>query len=258
MNILVTGNKGFIGQNMVERLTAKNHTITTFEWGEKLPIIEGLDWVIHLGAISDTTETNVDKVMYQNLDFSVWLINECQKYNVNLQYASSASVYGLANDFTEDSLVDPRTPYAYSKYLFERFVKNNNWTIIHQGFRYFNVFGPHEEHKGKQASPHTQFKLQAETNNKIVVFENSENYFRDFIHVYDVLDFHEKFFDIKESGVWNVGTGTTRSFMDVAKEFNVPIETIPMPDNLKNSYQKYTCANLEKVQQTLKQLTETV
>jgi ADP-L-glycero-D-manno-heptose 6-epimerase len=255
MNILVTGNKGFIGQNMVERLVSSNHNISTFEWGEKLPDVKGLDWVVHLGAISNTTERDVDKVLHQNLDFSIWLMHECEQNKVNIQYASSASVYGLGTVFTEDSPVDPRTPYSYSKYLFERFVKTNGWSIIHQGFRYFNVFGPHEEHKGNQASPHTQFRIQAEKNNVIKVFENSEDYLRDFIHVYDVLDYHEKFFDIKESGVWNVGTGKTSSFMDIAKQFDVPIETMPMPENLKYSYQKYTCANLDKVQKTLSGLT---
>lgn len=254
MNILVTGYKGFIGQNMVQRLTTKGHNVSTFEWGETLPTIKGLDWVVHMGAISSTTETDVDKVLYQNLDFSIWLIHECEINKVNLQYSSSASVYGLNNEFTETSPVNPRTPYSYSKYLFERFVKNNNWSIIHQGFRYFNVFGPHEEHKGKQASPHTQFRLQAETEKKIKVFENSEEYLRDFIHVFDVLDFHEKFFEVKESGIWNVGTGKPTSFMDVAKQFNVPIITIPMPDNLKHSYQKYTCADLTKVTETLKKI----
>jgi ADP-L-glycero-D-manno-heptose 6-epimerase len=253
MNILVTGNNGFIGFNMVERLKSKGHNISTFEWGETLPKVQGLDWVIHLGAISNTTETDVDKVLYQNLDFSIWLMHECEQNKVNIQYASSASVYGLGKEFKEDSPVDPRTPYSYSKYLFERFVRSNNWNIIHQGFRYFNVFGPHEEHKGSQASPHTQFKIQAENNNLIKVFENSENYHRDFIHVYDVLDFHEKFFEVNESGIWNVGTGNTRSFLDVAKNFNVPIETIPMPENLKHSYQTYTCADLEKVRNTLQQ-----
>ena len=256
MKILVTGNRGFIGQNMVQRLQEKGHEVTTFEWGEKLPTIHGLDWVIHLGAISSTTEKDVEKVMLQNLDFSIWLINECEQHGVNLQYASSASVYGLNQEFKEDSPIDPRTPYAWSKYLFERYVKVNNWSIIHHGFRYFNVFGPHEEHKGNQASPYHQFERQAKENGVIKVFENSENYLRDFVHVYDVLDFHEKFFEVEESGIWNVGTGVATSFLDVAKKFNVPIEIIPMPEILKPSYQVYTCANLDKVRETLARLTE--
>lgn len=255
MNILVTGDRGFIGYNMVERLKNKGHNITTFEWGEKLPTIEGLDWVVHLGAISSTTETDIEKIMLQNVDFSIWIINECEKYKVNIQYASSASVYGFGTEFTETSSVDPRTPYAWSKYLFERYVRNGDWSIIHHGFRYFNVFGPHEEHKGNQASPYCQFQQQAQDNGVIRVFENSENYHRDFIHVYDVLDFHEKFFDVKESGIWNVGTGTTKSFLDVANQFEKPLHLIPMPENLKNSYQTYTCANLTKVKDTLQKLT---
>lgn len=256
MKILVTGDKGFIGQNMVQRLLEKGHTITTFEWGEQLPTIEGLDWVIHLGAISSTTEKDVEKVMLQNVDFSIWLINQCEQHSVNFQYSSSASVYGLNQEFKEDSPVDPRTPYAWSKYLFERYIRSCKWSIIHQGFRYFNVFGPHEEHKGGQASPYCQFRRQAEEKGVIKVFENSENYLRDFIHVYDVLDFHEKFFEVKESGVWNVGTGVASSFLDVAKKFNALIEVIPMPEILKPSYQTYTCADLTKVRETFARLTE--
>jgi ADP-L-glycero-D-manno-heptose 6-epimerase len=255
MNVLVTGNKGFIGYNMVERLLSKGHNVSTYEWGEKLPNVQGLDWVIHLGAISSTTEKDVEKVMLQNVDFSIWLISECERNKVNFQYASSASVYGLNQEFKEDSPVDPRTPYAWSKYLFERYVSTGKWSIIHHGFRYFNVFGPHEDHKGTQASPYSQFQNQVNNNGIIRVFENSENYLRDFIHVDDILDFHEKFFEVKESGVWNAGTGIASSFLDVAKKFNAPIQTIPMPDNLKHSYQTYTCANLDKVRDTLQRLT---
>lgn len=250
MKILLTGHKGFIGSNMLNALS--EHEVTTYEWGDPLPKIKGHDWVMHLGAISSTTETNIEKVLVQNLDFSTWIIHECEQHKVNLQYASSASVYGLNKEFKEDDPVDPRTPYAWSKYLFERYVKSNDWSIIHQGFRYFNVYGPNEDHKGSQASPYTQFANQAKKHGVIKVFENSENYLRDFIHVDKVIDIHKKFLSVKESGVFNVGTGVATSFLDVAKTFNVPIQEIPMPDNLKHSYQTYTCANLDKVLETLK------
>ena len=87
------------------------------------------------------------------------------------------------------------------------------------------------------------------------VFENSEQYQRDFVHVSQVVDTHIKFFNVPESGVWNVGTGKTKSFQmvgeEIAKEYNVDIEYIPMPTNLKHSYQEYTCADMSKTYQML-------
>lgn len=121
-----------------------------------------------------------------------------------------------------------------------------------QGFRYFNVYGPEgEEHKGSQASPHSQFQRQAQDTGKIRVFENSDQYRRDFVHVSKIVDAHLKFLEVEQSGIWNVGTGTTQSFLDVAKTFNVSLEEIPMPEVLKNSYQSYTCADMTKYNSTL-------
>lgn len=252
MNILLTGYRGFIGSHLLRKLKEQNHVLYLCEWGDKFPSVSGLDWVIHVGANSSTTERNIDLLLKQNLDFSIKLYEECKLNNVNFQYASSASVYGLGTAFKEDSPVDPRNPYAWSKYLFERYVQNNPGHILTQGFRYFNVYGTNgEEHKGKQASPFTQFKKQAETQGFITLFENSESYRRDFILVDEVVDIHVKFFSVKESGIWNVGTGKTLSFLDVANTFNVPKKYIPMPKILTDSYQQYTCADTTKIKETL-------
>lgn len=247
MRILITGHRGFIGKNMLNALV-DDHDIAVYEPGNDLPNLEGFDWCIHLGARSSTTETNVEMVLEYNYDFSRWLLAECQKHNVNFQYASSASVYGLGTNFSEDDPVQPMNPYAWSKVLFERYANKMRWTIRVQGFRYFNVFGPLEGHKGKQASPYEQFAVQAQETGVIKLFENSDKYLRDFVHVDRVVDVHKKFFDVDASGVWNIGSGSPKSFEQVAKEmaekFNARIEYIPMPDNLKNQYQAYTCADL--------------
>lgn len=259
MKILITGSRGFIGSHAVNFWQKMNaHEIYTYEWDERtLPRINDLDWVFHFGAISATTERDVEKVMRQNLDFSIWLYKECTKHNVNLQWSSSASVYGLGRDFCESSPVDPRSPYAWSKYLFERYVEHNPSLIRCQGFRYFNVYGRNETHKGTQASPYHQFSIQAQSLGRIMVFEGSENMKRDFVPVERILDVQFQFInqDIKENGVWNIGTGETKSFLDVAQiyadRYNVPIETIPMPEQLKSSYQYYTCADLTKLNATI-------
>ena len=262
MKILITGSRGFIGSHAVnfwQKL--KTHEVYTYEWDERsLPRIEGLDWVFHFGAISATTERDVDKVMRQNYDFSVWLHEECVKHNVNLQWSSSASIYGLGRDFRESANPDPRSPYSWSKYLFERYLEKHPSHIRTQGFRYFNVYGANEAHKGTQASPYHQFSIQAQSVGKIKVFEGSDQMMRDFVPVERVLDLQFQFVwqNIKDSGVWNIGTGEPKSFMEVAKiyasRYNVPIETIPMPENLKASYQYYTCADLTKLKDTLREI----
>lgn len=252
MKILVTGHRGFIGQNMVNALK-NEHTLSFYEWGDSPPELEGLDWVIHLGAISSTTEHDVEKVMKQNHDFSCIMLMACQIHGVNLQYASSASVYGLnTKNFKEDADLKPSSPYSWSKYLFDRHVKSQNFNNIYvQGFRYFNVYGPHEDHKGDQASPYHKFEQQAKTTGIIKLFENSDQYYRDFVPVETVVDVHKKFFNVKKSGIWNVGTGQARSFQDIAEEiaqkYNANIEYIPMPDKLKNQYQTYTQADITEL-----------
>lgn len=256
MRILLTGHKGFIGSNMLKALDG--HDVRTYEWGDDNDLLDTTDRdvCIHIGAISSTTERDVDKVMRQNYDFSCRLLDRCMNTGTHFQYSSSASIYGFGTEFCEDSPVDPRTPYAWSKYMFERYaLKRQEWGDYNnyriQGFRYFNVFGSGEDHKGNQASPQTQFTKQAKETGKIKVFHNSDKYHRDFIPVESVIQYHLKFLERKDSGVFNIGTGETKSFLDVAEEIadkhNAEIVEIPMPDNLKNSYQEYTCADMSKV-----------
>lgn len=255
MKILITGYKGFIGQNMVKALEHE-HDLVLYEYGNPIPDFKGLDWVVHLGAITDTTERDVEKIMKYNFDFSCVLLVTCQAHNVNLQYASSASVYGLTDNFSEDAPCSPQNPYAWSKYLFDRNVQSLKLdNIIVQGFRYFNVYGSHEEHKGDQASPFSKFEKQAREEGVIRIFQNSHQYWRDFVHVDKVVEIHKKFLSVKKSGIWNVGTGTIKSFQqvaeEIAKKYNAKIEYFPMPSNLKNQYQNYTCADLTKIRKEI-------
>ena len=256
MKILVTGHRGFIGSNLYSKLKTLGHNVDGFEWGEEFPGFE-YDTVMHIGAISSTTERDVEKIMRQNYDFSTWLLEACNTYKINFQYSSSASVYGLKKEFKENSPVDPRTPYAWSKYMFERYTQSRIWDIKVQGFRYFNVYGPGEDHKGDQASPYHKFSKQIAEFNEVNLFEGSDSFYRDFVPVEQVVDTHIKFLDVKESGLWNVGTGKPKSFLAVAMELGyntTKINFLPMPDYLNPSYQKYTCADMTKMEKTLNEL----
>ena len=141
--------------------------------------------------------------------------------------------------------------------MFDRYITYlaGNWPIRVQGFRYFNVYGPHEDHKGDQASPYYKFEKQAKDTGVIKIFEGSENYSRDFVPVETVCKIHRHFLSVPDTGIWNVGTGRATSFADVARmiadKYGAKIEYIPMPDNLKSQYQTYTCADLTKIRQEI-------
>ena len=255
MKILLTGHQGFVGKNMLPALIAQGHTVDTFEWGNQYSGVLGYDWVVHIGGISSTTERDINKILTQNYDFTCRLFDECRTFGVNLQYSSSASVYGLGSIFQETAPPDPRSPYAWSKYLIERYHTQHQGGNIVQGFRYFNVYGSGEDHKGDQASPYHKFEQQAKHTGTIKLFENSDQFLRDFVPVQTIVDAHLKFVDVKESGIWNVGTGRAQSFkqiaVDIAQKYNANIEYIPMPGNLIDSYQRYTCADMTKFNNTI-------
>ena len=256
MNILITGHRGFIGKNLWLYFKSKDHNVQGWEWGDTPEFLlpKDLDLVIHCGAISSTTERNAEKLMEKNYKFTTDLIVQCLERNINLQYASSASVYGDGKTFRETDDCRPLNGYAWSKYLIDKFVEESiqmPLPINIQGFRYFNVYGPHESQKGNQASPITKFKQQALIDESIMLFEDSENYLRDFVCVNDICKVHEQMAEQDVSGIFNVGTGQAISFQKVgeliAEKYNVKINQIPMPGNLRGSYQEFTQANIEKL-----------
>jgi ADP-L-glycero-D-manno-heptose 6-epimerase len=256
--ILLTGYQGFIGKNFVEYFNSNNIKYKTYDIkdGYLEPAhfnLYDVTKVIHLWAVSSTTETDVDTVMNHNLVWSIKLFEECVKRDIHFQWASSASVYGKRSAsrgaFKTTDECNPQNLYAMSKFLLEQYIINRAVdNIIWQGFRYFNVYGPNEEHKGSQASPHTQFEIQAKQTGIIRVFAGSENYCRDFVPVDHVIKTHMQYSDNNISGIFNAGTGFPKSFMcvaeEVAKKYNAKIETIAFPEHLKKHYQEYTCASL--------------
>lgn len=270
MKVLVTGHKGFIGQNLCKAILKEGWELETFDIIDNPALrpksldFTGVDCVIHLGAISSTTEKDVRKIMDQNLSWSIELYEECLERGIHMQFASSASVYGTNRGkriLNEDDICYPSSYYALSKYMFEQYALKRTHESFASNlyiFRYFNVYGPHEEHKGSQASPYTQFAKQAKETGVIKVFEGSENIYRDFVHVDTVISAHIQVLKkINEfsSGVYNIGSGNARSFLDVAKDiallYSAKIEEIPFPEHLKEHYQYYTQANINKLNSLL-------
>lgn len=254
--ILVTGHKGFIGKNLCNFLIKKNYLVTGYEYKrDSIPDVSSFDIVIHLGAISSTTESNIEKILTQNLDFSIKLINECNKFNTHFIYASSAGVYGNGKIFKETSKVTPLSPYAWSKYLFDRYILNNKFKITYQGLRFFNVYGNYEKHKGEQMSVFHKFYKDSIKKKEIYLFQGSRKIYRDFIFVEDCIQIIEMFFQVKESGIWNLGTGEATSFYDIAKYYKLKMQTkikfIKMPLHIKQNYQYFTKSNNTKLIKTI-------
>lgn len=262
MKLLITGNKGFIGKNFFIAARKAGFDVSTFDIQDnvdtrptQLDFYE-VDAVIHLGAISSTTETNIQKIIDRNLSWSIELFEECSKRNITMQFSSSASVYGNSyKPMKETDVCRPLNYYAMSKYLFEQYVAKRKHTNTIQVFRYFNVYGPYEEHKGAQASPYTQFTKQAIETGIIKVFEGSELCLRDFVPVETIIDTQLKMLSNNCSGIWNIGSGKTISFLKlaerIAKTYSAKIEIIPFPEHLKAHYQYYTCADMSKLNKTL-------
>ncbi len=250
--VLITGAGGFIGGNLAAYLSHRGYDVTKFDinlGNSGMPDLVNQDIVIHLGANSNTTETDVRKILQENFEYSVDLYEMCELYEIKFQYASSASVYGTSKTFKEDDFCRPLSPYAFSKYMFDCWLMHQNYP--YQGFRYFNVYGLGEDKKGNQASPVSKFIKQAQRNGEIKIFEKSEKYKRDFVCIDDVCEIHLRMLESDACGVFNIGTGQTTSFKDVAEAVksnsNTIITEIPMPKELKGQYQKFTKADNSKL-----------
>jgi ADP-L-glycero-D-manno-heptose 6-epimerase len=291
--IVVTGGAGFIGSNLVLGLNARGfHDILVVDnlgnghkfrnlvdcriadYLDKTTFIdrvrhgqfdgEGIEAVFHQGACSTTTEWNGRYMMENNYEYSKTLLDFCARKRIPLIYASSAAVYGGGTGFKEDTAHEsPLNVYGYSKIRFDEYVRERRRNIGSQvvGLRYFNVYGPREAHKGGMASVAFHLNNQLREKGTIALFEGCDGYGdgeqrRDFVYVDDVVDVNLWFYDHREvSGIFNVGTGRSQPFNDVARavlEFHGrgKLEYIPFPDHLKGSYQSFTEANLDALRAT--------
>jgi ADP-L-glycero-D-manno-heptose 6-epimerase len=236
MKVLITGSEGFVGKNMAAFLGRQpDWTVVGWDWDpEAWPDVTPFDWCIHLGA---SYSTDIETVMHQNLEFSQWLFDECQHNGVNLQYASTSSVYGDTKDFSEYSPCNPLTPYAQSKLMFDQWVFKQPQHIFVQGFRYFELYGKWEHLKGGNANDLHRWREQARKQGYIEVWDGAEDIYRDYTFVGDICSLHLDFINtVKGSGIWNAGSGLQHSMLSIAEEIaeqeGVEIRTIPRPSTV--------------------------
>lgn len=245
-----------------------------FQWLENPENKEKITGVVHMGAISATTEADMDLLMSNNFDFTRKLWDFCTKKQISFVYASSAATYGAGeqgynDDVTPEQLkkLKPLNKYGYSKKFFDDWALKQTETPLHwAGVKFFNVYGPNEYHKGRMASMVFHSFNQFKAEGKVKLFKSHKagyedgGQLRDFIYIKDVIRVLE--FLLKsntKSGVYNLGTGKARSFKDLAlnairaskgdytlKEEDV-IEYVPMPEDLRGRYQYYTCAETQKL-----------
>jgi ADP-L-glycero-D-manno-heptose 6-epimerase len=301
MYYIVTGAAGFIGSNLVKALNERGEkniiAVDNLKCADKFKnlvdcdIADFLDKedfrkkiqegffdglvaaVLHQGACSDTMETDGRYMMDNNYQFTLELLDYCQSEEIPFLYASSASVYGAGSSFRESRECEaPLNVYAYSKFLFDQIVRRR-WhkrgaQVV--GLRYFNVYGPREQHKGRMASVAYHFFNQYRTEGRVKLFEGCDGYgnggqLRDFVSIEDVVKVNMYFLDHPEiSGICNLGTGQAQSFNDVAAatinalrlaegktalslaelQGQGLVEYIPFPDALRGKYQSYTQADI--------------
>ena len=290
--IIVTGCNGFIGSNLVSQLNKLgfNNIIGVDDLSKKKNLIniehceiEGLldieefesnyllkdksfndvNQIFHQGACTNTMEWDAEYMMKNNFSFSQQLLDFAERNSVSFIYASSASVYGGGKKFEEiRENENPINLYAFSKYLFDQLVrqkvKANKIQIV--GLRYFNVYGPNESHKGQMASVAYHLHQQLKEGNDVKLFEGSGGFGpgeqkRDFIYVDDVVKVNLWFMNNPDvSGIFNVGTGKSQTFNEVAKAViewhgKGSITYIPFPKELIDSYQSFTEANIDRLRQ---------
>lgn len=290
--IVVTGGAGFIGSNIVHGLNKLDRNdvlvVDNLTKGEKFRNLvdcnildyqdkreflakikkdehfaEKIEVIFHQGACSDTTEWDGTYMLQNNYDYSKALFHYCLNGDIPFLYASSAAVYGGSEKFAEQPENEkPLNVYGYSKLLFDQYVRRFLPSPKRQvvGLRYFNVYGPHEQHKGKMASVIWHFRQQALQDGKIKLFAGCDGYgdgeqLRDFVFVDDIVNLNLWFWQNRgESGIYNVGTGKARTFNDVADAVLACCgyskkEYIPFPEQLKGCYQSYTQADLTKLRE---------
>ena len=293
-NILITGGAGFIGSAIVWKLNQMGHDNIIVcdrlgedeRWANLVPLrfadyidaddlISGvskqsdylgdISTVFHLGACSDTTESNADYLIANNFeytkDLAKWSLNNHSRF----VYASSASTYGDGSagmdDMQEDlSVYRPLNMYAYSKHLFDCYAKRNGFLKSIIGLKYFNVFGPNEGHKGEMRSVVNKAFYQILETGHVNLFKSYHADYadghqeRDFLYVKDAVDMTLHLAGLPlAGGLFNIGSGLANTWIDLVNSIfdalgrESQINFIEMPEGLKEKYQYHTCADIRRL-----------
>ena len=242
MNI-VTGAGGFIGRHFVRSLenVLEIDLDNCEEFIEKFNRWDEVDMIIHQGALSSTTNKDLGMIHKYNIDYSIKLFEKAIEHSIPVKYASSASVYG-----NQQGIINPLNYYALSKATVDYWVLDNIERFVHiQGFRYFNVYGSGEHHKGHMASLVSQFTWQSATG-QIHPFEGSDRILRDYVWVGDLVNVVLS--NTAGSGIYDLGTGSPTAIGTVAQLISSKTQSklspIPFPPHLKGKYQYYTIADM--------------
>jgi ADP-L-glycero-D-manno-heptose 6-epimerase len=290
--IIITGAAGFIGSCLVQKLNDegyydlvlvdnfsnenKKKNYETKRYSKKVEREVFADWLIenhlhvqfvfHIGARTDTTETDVELFNRLNLDYTKSIWNICTEFGLPFVYASSAATYGLGEQGYDDDeskipMLKPLNPYGDSKNDFDIWaLKQENKPYFWTGLKFFNVYGPNEYHKGRMASVifHTFNQIKKTGDMKLFKSHNPEfkdgEQMRDFVYIKDVVNvlyflMHHR----KDSGIYNLGTGKARTFLDLATQtfhaMNTPVSIsfVPTPEDIREKYQYFTEASMEKL-----------
>lgn len=291
--IIVTGGAGFIGSNLVKGLNElgrddilivdnltnmvkfKNiQGLKAMDYLDKVDFLkrvqegkfdrEKIEVIFHEGACSDTMEYNGKYMMDNNFEYTKNLFHFAARHKIQFMYASSASTYGSgAHGFTETPACEEAlNVYAFSKLFFDNYLRRYQDKLESQvvGLRYFNVYGPQENHKGKMASMVFQMFNQFKAEGHVKLFDAYGDYgpgeqTRDFVYIKDVVKVNLFFWQHPElKGIYNCGTGHAHTFNTLAtgvlKYFNAPLEKliyVPFPEVLKGKYQSFTQADDKKL-----------